>query len=568
MNRLETFLLALAVLALLPALALAQPPPVPPVGPSDLDIIDRELANRPPEPRSLPPLAVTEDEAGATVFDGSLTFTLAGLEISGATVFTPEELLAPYRDLIGTTVSFADVVRIRDELTVRYREAGYLLSKVALPAQRLDPAFPVVRLLALEGYIEAVEWSGDPLLAPRAEAWFSGQQSRLLAQRPLRYDDFERAVTLMADVHGCEVSTRFSPGTQPSGSILHVEVTFRRIDGSLSLNNASNPSSGPWMAGLTLNLSNMPLFGSQLELSYNQAVETKEYLSFRLTHTHRFASGWWTTVSAGFSESLEPDSEFARTFEQNNRSRSLSLGAGYNAIRGRRTNLSLELGYAQRDAEDFLLGDRYTTDHLRSLSFTANFDFSDEGGGVTQIIPSVVQGLDLFSATDRNPDSSAPLAPASFSKATLYLSHGRPLFGGLGVHLSAQLQLAGTTLPSYEEFSLGGGGFGKGYRSGALSSDNGFGAAFELRYTASPSPAVSIQPYAFVDGGAVWTSGRIDGVDPHEELSSAGVGLRLMGRPNVLFPRTMSLNAFVGKPLKTVNRESSPRWILMANVTF
>jgi hemolysin activation/secretion protein len=539
-----------------------------PSRPSDLDILDRERASRPPDPRSQPIISVREDETGIPVFDESLRFTLSEIVVEGATVFTQEELLSPYRQLIGQMVSFNEMLEIAEEMSIKYRDAGYVLSKVVLPAQRVDSVISSVKLVALEGYIESMTWVGEDKLVKKASAWFDGHERKLLEQRPLRHSDFERAVTLLSDAKACSVSTTFNPGVNPSGSILVIEISAKPVEGSLTLNSSGTSSAGPWMAGFNLGFYTFPLFGSSTSLSFNQTTDIEEYFNVYFAHTYQWASGWWVTASYSYSASQKPDNEFSRLFEQSNKSNSLSFGLGYSVIRSRERNLSLEMTYNQRDGTDYMFDTVNTKDRLRSLTWNLNYDFADDGGGVTQLIPSFVQGLNLFNATDRDPESSGPLAPASYSKGLLYVSHGRPLFGPLSFFVSAQLQLSGTILPNYEEFSLGGGIYGRGYDSGVLSSDNGLAGSLELRMHKPLSESAYLQPFAFVDWGTVWTNGNIDGVDPHSELSSLGLGFRLSGSSELLFPSNFNLTAYMGKPLQTINGKSSPRYILMASAGF
>jgi hemolysin activation/secretion protein len=196
-----------------------------------------------------------------------------------------------------------------------------------------------------------------------------------------------------------------------------------------------------------------------------------------------------------------------------------------------------------------------------------NFDYSDEYGGVTQIVPSFTQGLDIFNATDKDFESSNPLAPARYNRANLYISRNQRLFGGLSLFFSGEIQLAGTILPPYEQFSLGGAQFGRGYESGVLEGDNGVAGLFELRYIGKLSESLSLQPYLFLDGGTVWNKGDIYNFDPHADLSSAGFGFRLYGTPKT-YLSSFNFNILLGKPLKTVNGKSSPRFVMLTSMTF
>lgn len=89
-------------------------------------------------------------------------------------------------------------------------------------------------------------------------------------------------------------------------------------------------------------------------------------------------------------------------------------------------------------------------------------------------------------------------------------------------------QWAANPLLSYEEFSLGGEGYGRGYDYGELSGEHGTAFSGELRYGSSLTWQwlSEYQLYGFYDIGAVWNeTGNDDYALDH--LSSAGAGFRL-----------------------------------------
>jgi len=196
-----------------------------------IDVLDRQR-QAPPEPKAQPKLRVQE-EAGRPVYDKGLRFTLASLHVEGSTVFQGQELLAPYASLYGTEVSFDTINKIATELTKKYRDEGYLLSRVVLPAQELDPARAEVRLVAVEGYIASVEYVGEEKFLKRFRSYFSGAEQKLIGKRPLRHKDFEREMLLLQDLPGVKVSSRFKEGTERGASILELTVAPKIVDGTL-----------------------------------------------------------------------------------------------------------------------------------------------------------------------------------------------------------------------------------------------------------------------------------------------------------------------------------------------
>jgi hemolysin activation/secretion protein len=303
-------------------------------------------------------------------------------------------------------------------------------------------------------------------------------------------------------------------------------------------------------------------------VSYSQADKIKEYYSINFGQSYQFANGLLISASFGRSQSPKPDTDFARLFDYRTESKSLSFNVSYPLIRSRDLNLSIGLGYDHRDAYSYMMADDRTNDRLRTLSFNANFDFSDELGGVTQIITTLSQGLDVFHATNRELEATNALAPAKYFKADIYVSRNQQLPLGFSLFLSGEAMTADRVLASYNKFSLGGGQFGRGYDSGAFEGDRAVAFSFEPRWTYNPAERLSIQPFAFIDYGRVWANQSLVGVPDSEYGSSFGFGLRFWGHVgNEMFP-DFNLSGFWGKPMKKLENEKSSRWIFMASFYF
>lgn len=534
---------------------------------SGVDVMDRESRRERPGPLSAPrpPSAPSAPSASAPALEES--FVLASLRVEGATAFGSDELVAPYAPLLGQRVTAGEIQGIASEMSAKYRAAGFILSRVVLPTQEADPLGAEITLLAVEGYLDEIAWEGDPATLSKAQAYFAKLEAELLALRPFRLGPLERALTLANEGSGLRVSSTFQKSETPNAASLLIGVKRVEAEGSLSFANSGTESTGPWMASGSFSFAGFPQIGDRFVLGYVQAWDWREYYSLSFSLRRQWVGGFALSFAYAYSESQRPGNIFAKLFDHATASHSFELAANYPIIRGRALNLSLGLSYAHRDSQAELLGAPFTRDRVRALTLGVNFDFADEWGGVTQIYPSATFGLDAFGATDRDWESSSPLAPASYKRANLYVSSRRRLPWGFDVAVAGEIQLAGTVLPSYELFSLGGGRFGRGYDPGTLESDNGAAVSAELRRPFRSSETTGFSPYAFYDVGGVWPKGQSAGEDPHEELASAGVGLTFFYFPES--GSSVSVNTFVAKPLKTASRDNaSPRWFLSASFAF
>ena len=569
-NRLLLLFLVLAISLCSPLLSFA----------ADLDILDKQRY-APPEPKSLPSLKIV-DEPGKPRFDQSVRFTLAGLRIEGGTVFTEQALLAPYGKLNGTTVSFDQISSIAEEMTKKYRDAGYLLSQVVMPAQEVDAANAVIRLVAIEGYISDIEYKAerntnkrepDAQLRKQFEWYFSGRKEKLLAMRPLRHSDFEREMLLIQDLPGITVSTRFRPGSERGASILEITLERKWMDLTTSYGNTGTKTSGPHMFSATVNVNSLPVIGSRTTVSYTQAEHSQEYASVFVEQSQQFSNGLRVYTSYAYSESPKAATELAKLFDHETKSNTVNVGFSYPILRSRDMNLYWGMNYEHRNSYADLLDERFTTDRLRNISMNLNFDFSDELGGVTQIIPSVTQGLNIFKATDKSFESASPLANAKFVKGNVYVSRNQPLPNGFSIFAAGEGQISDTVLYSYNKYSLGGSQFGRGYNPGVIEGDNALAASIEPRWTYHFTDHLGIQPYIFVDWGIVWSSRKLADTRDEENLASAGIGFRLWGSSwgqdvGKKYLPDFSINCFLGKPLKAAGDESATERLVVQAILF
>ena len=534
-----------------------------------LDVLDRERGRERTEPRSLPKVRISEDRIFSPQ-DAAAQFFLGSLSISGATVFSEAELLAPYAHLKGALVSFAAVNGIAADLTKQYRDAGYLLSRVILPAQEVDQHSAHIRLNAVEGFISSIEYSGDERVLERFKSWFAPAEQRLIGKKPLKHSDFERQMLLLQDLPGIRASSRFQEGSSPGASILILDVQGDLLEMSAGWGNTGTKSAGPGMVSLNAGVNTLPVIGARTAIAYSQANKFQEYWSLQVTESYRMWNGLSFKASYAFSESQRQDTEFARLFDYETNSHTVNLGASYPLLRGRDMNVSLGLNYEHRDSDAFTLDERFTRDRLRALSANADFDFSDTLGGVTQVIPTLSRGLNLFDATHKHYEATNTLAPAEFWKLDIYVSRNQQLPYNFSLFAAAEAQFADSSLSSYNRFSFGGGQFGRGYEPGAIEGDNAFAVSLEPRWTCSLSDTTAIQPFAFIDWGTVWASRSVRGMPDEQRGSSFGAGLRLWGHVGESYLPDFNFSAFVAKPLQRIraNRGDDPRFVVQATLFF
>src|SRR5215510_9980719 len=80
------------------------------------------------------------------------------VEITGSTVYSPDQLAPLYADLLGHEVSLQAVYDLAQRITAKYGQDGYVLSRAVVPPQDLHAAGATVRIQVIEGYIDRVVW--------------------------------------------------------------------------------------------------------------------------------------------------------------------------------------------------------------------------------------------------------------------------------------------------------------------------------------------------------------------------------------------------------------------------
>lgn len=488
--------------------------------------IERQF-QAPPQPRSQAggfqvPMPAQTPPPGSE----GVTFRLRGLVLEGMTVYSSESWGADYSRLLGRQVSLADLYAFANALTLRYRNDGYLLSQVIVPAQTVEDGY--VRLLAVEGHIAEVRFEGPATRLLKAYA------ERIRAEKPLTATTLERYLLLMNDVPGVFARALLVPSAAQAGaSDLVVQVTEQRVAGGLSLDNRGGRALGPLRASADVEQRGLFGWGDRTGVRYVHA-EDGELKYLALSHEEsfgtdgmRFSMGWSRarsrpeTTTSFIPLDLETDSDTA------------SLAISHPYWRNRSRNLSLRAALTAHDGETRLFGVRDTEDRLRALRLGLTFDLADAARGVNLVDVELAQGFEALGASRAgDPFLSRANGKPAFSKLGLYaarLQSLQPILPGLSMLAAFSGQVAFTDLLSPELFGFGGEAFGRGYDPSEIVGDHGAALKLELRYALGEGiaglPSFGATLYGFYDAGVVRQRSP-GGLDAQQSATSAGLGVR------------------------------------------
>lgn len=486
------------------------------------------------------------------------------IRVDGSSVFSAADLAPFYRDLIGREVTLLQIFEAAAKITAHYGQEGYLLSRVIVPPQELDPKGAVIRLQAVEGYIDEVVW---PEGLDRYRDFFTSYAAKITGKRPIRAAEMERYLLLAGDLPGLSFRSNLKASERhPGASTLYLQMERKAYDASISADNHGTDASGPYEGVVSARINNA--FGLHERLSagyaiagptFNSAKPELHYLSFGYDQV--LNSEGLTFSLSGNASWGDPGTPILVGLAYQTRGFNLTGALSYPFIRSRSRNLTGTLAFDLQNAQGFSTAGLATDDRLRVVRAELSYDFADRWNGINQAILSASQGIQgLGSTTNANPNASRIPGSVDFFKATLFLSRQQPLPGRFSVFGSAFGQVAAQPLLSAQECGYGGRRFGRGFDSSLITGDHCLLLNAELRYDFGLSGGMSrvldhAQAYLFADYGRIWNITPPAGTPATDDGASVGLGLRFS---KAKFSADIAVSRTVKEPASVVN---PPDWM-------
>jgi len=531
MKRLRLCAVVIALLLSGGVSALAADPLPGAVDPGQLE----QRFERPPEPRATPEAIIPESKAQLPPDEaGQIRFQLTAVEIEGATVFTADDFREFYAEFLGREVSLLDIYQVAAKATARYGNAGYVLSRVIVPAQAISNGS--VKLRAVEGYIDRVVIVGKP--HGRAD-FFDHYGEKLKASRPLHNSVLERYLLLANDLPGTKVQSVLRPSADNTGAAtLVLTVGQTPYDGLASLDNRGSKAVGRWQALLGGSANNLLGGADRSTVRLATTPEDTDELHYGMLSHSRVLGQEGTSLELFFSWSeSEPGGDTMRLLEVETASRSAGISLAHPVKRSRSGNLTLSSGFVWRDSETLQLGKKTAEDRVYLLNLGLLYDRAD-ATGVNLFSLTLSQGLDLGSAQVETRAN----AEEDFTKLEFHASRTQRLTEDWSATLRVGGQVSGSGLPVSEQFGIGGETFGRAFDPSEWTGDSGAAASLEISRRLSITDSIEGRPYVFYDTAMVRHRHPVDEAK-QDSAASAGLGVRLS------FPRGFSLALEAAKPL-------------------
>jgi hemolysin activation/secretion protein len=403
--------LSVAVFLFYPSLALAQtasqitPPSVRPVVPVDSRGITISAAS------------------GAQAPEGAerLSVRLAGVELTDGDL-ADADVVAARRALVAAltdkTVTVADIFKVARDLEAAYGKAGYVLTRVLVPAQQLKTGGRL-KLVVIDGFVERIDTAAVPsAISARVQAILA----LIVGRKGLKSAEIERALLQAGDLPGTQLKSALTRGPTEGGSVLMIQAQHAPVTGSISADNAVGSSLRSITSTVALQANSVFGFGEYFYVQfagYPRLGGDRGYLNSKPTNRQIGAGAILPLGDNGLTLNFEairtaaaPDPSAGQGFYSEFEKYSLRLK--YPFVRSRVFNLTGELAF---DAEEEALSTltpseaAVSLDRLRVLCNTTEAWGAMPWGAFLggRIVASL--GLDALGA--RNADEATALLPLS-----------------------------------------------------------------------------------------------------------------------------------------------------------
>ncbi len=481
------------------------------------------------EKKSKPPKVVI-DEKKAVVPEGP-AFLLQGIKPTGNAIVKTEDLAPIYQPYLGKQITFSDLETIVEKINKKYEQKGYLTTNVFVPEQDIKDGIVEIRIV--EGLMGDVNVEGNKWNpASYFEKYF-----HLKKKDPLNIRKLQRDILRLNKNPDTEVKTVISAGKEPATSdiTLKVKDQFPWHVG-FAEDNLGTRLTGKYRSSFTLRGSNVTghgdkLFSSTISskgsfgqfIGYSIPLDTfgteagMDITYFNMKLGKEYKALDITGVTQIYTPYLNKELYLSDDFEG-----TAKIGMDIKSIK-KRTG-----------------GDITSSDQLRIPFFEFNF-IENDNYGQSNISPRFNFSTQNFlgASTRNHPTSSREGTGGFFFKYEQPMSRTQRMPFSSYCIMRSNFQLASHTLPSSEQFQLGGMNSIRGYPEGDYLADAGGNLNFDWVFPMYLIPSSwkignaqiplrrQIQPVFFFDLGGGKNKKVLAGEKEDKFLMGIGGGLRM-----------------------------------------
>ncbi len=473
-------------------------------------------------PSILAPATDVQDTAKQT----EQTFAVSRIILEENTVLPAEETAELLASFTGKNLTLMDLQSLVQQLTERYKQQGYITSRVVLPAQDIKDG--VVRLKPLEGGYGTFTLNNTSLVSTET---LTAIASPLQDNPVVALQDIERTLRVMGNRAGVDVANvQVARGATPKTSDFTVTTTAKpRLSGYVLADNYGSDFTGenrvsgrvdiasPAGIGDKISLSGLTTDGQHLEnyqAAYSlplTATGLKAEVAFSRT-TYQLTSTFAALDAQGVADSFEATLSYPLIA-----SRTLSLNA---AITGVRCNLVDEIRSTSTKIPKAIDAVTAEVSAMRNATFLSYPNILDASVAMTW------GNLDIKDAVTAAQDSQGAQTEGEFAKINAEVTHTTALSPRWDVLLSvrAQQALHNKNLDGSEDFSISGINAVKAYPSGEFAAENAVLQSIEARYHLPDLERIKVTLAPFFEIGRAMMENKT-GTNGAQTLSDVGLNI-------------------------------------------
>ena len=475
----------------------------------------------------------------AEAAEAKILFKLMNVTFQGNTVFSSQELRQIFQPFINQTISLLKLRDLVGDVTKKYRDAGYILSRALLPPQTIKGGS--VKIQIVEGFINQVTVKGDPGIA---RSLIQSYGNDIAKMKPLQFRQLERDMLLINDLPGITTKAVITPSKNvPGAADLALLVDRRKVSAYASYDNYGTRYLGPQEFGAGANFNSLMFPGDSLGLRLVTVAQTNQMQFYEIDEMVPIGANG-TKLSLGGNYSQTKPGFNLDDLEVIGRSQALYADLSHPVIRSRSKDILLHAGLNYQNVSSTILGVPFYADRIRSLIIGGKWDGIDSWRGYNNFGLDTEHGFQILAANYKPLNQSRPKGLPNFTKISANISR----LQGLGTRFSllgaVKGQYSFNPLLAVEQFAYGGPDFGRGYDPAEIIGDDGLAGKLELRMDTAPGYRLLqlVQYYVFYDGGVVWNRDSINLLG-RQDAFSAGFGARFT------FMSNLTGNFFLAKPL-------------------
>lgn len=476
-----------------------------------------------------PSIEFKEKEAKAV--SGKATFELKEVRLTGINTKDQQILSYIWQPYIGTKVTMDDLQDIVDHIKRAYKNSGYLTTIAYLPAQDIKNG--IVEIKVMEGKLGKLTVEGNKYFSTHSiRSYFHADKGDVL-----NFQRIQKEIIRLNENPDLNVKTIISAGEQPGTTDVTLKATDRFPHHfSVGFDNQGTRLVGRLREVATFNSTNI---SGRHDLLYYTAIHSSlsdgHYLAYRLpVGTHGFKAG----IDLGFFE-LKLGKEF-KPLDITGNTKIYTPNISGEIYRSEDIQANYSAGVKIKDIRKKEHDVKITDEQLRLPYMGIDITRLD-AYGQTSFAPEVSFGTSGFLGASKadNPLASRQGTGGFFTKYEHSINRIQRMPWDSYMQIKSQFQAASRSLPSSEQFQLGGESSIRGYPEGDYMADIGGNLKTDWVFPMYLFPQEwhikgsdvnlrhQIEPVIFADVGGGRLIKALPGESKDKFLAGVGGGLRI-----------------------------------------